>query len=95
MILFKYTSMQIDILIIIKDTKRRIPIYIKKKTIIPFQSQVFMVITNCKDNNSNLPSYNIIYKPLNQNNFISFAHLVSDKIKIVIMENLLNKDIII
>lgn len=95
MTLLKCIGIQIDIFIIVKNTKRRIPIYIKEKTIILFQSQIFVVVIGCKGNNPNLPNYDMIYKLLDQNNFISFAHLISNKMKMVIIENSLDKNVII
>lgn len=54
-----------------------------------------MIISDYKGNKPDLPDYNMIYKSFSQNNFILSTYFVSDNIKMVMIKNLSEKEIMI
>ncbi|KAI6248882.1 hypothetical protein HI914_02658 [Erysiphe necator] len=77
----KCAGVQVKILTLTKDTERKIAIYAREKVLVPPQKGVALF----------LPKHDMMFEPLRQNNFTTFAHLVSSECKAIMVQNPTNK----
>ncbi|KAI6249759.1 hypothetical protein HI914_01856 [Erysiphe necator] len=59
------------------------------------KSRAFVVVSGRKCDKLSLPKHDMMFKPLRQNCFTAFAHLVSGECKAIVVENPTDKEVIV
>ncbi|KAF7852733.1 hypothetical protein EAF04_010926 [Stromatinia cepivora] len=78
-----------------KDVERKIAVYAQEKVVIPPHSGAFVTVASRKGDDILLPDHDMLYEPIQQDNFTSFAHVVTGSCKTVMVENSTDKEVVV